>query len=114
MSNCKHTYTNESFPTNTGSLSRPARFNLRLTCGARARTWKVLGDLRDEYGIKDGSMADVWEEVALMILEHHLRNIHSPVVPKALRDLIRNEAKRIDPNERERAVYLRLKAKFGA
>lgn len=109
----KHTYTNESFPTNTGSLSRPARFNLRLTCQARARTWKVMTDLAQEYGVDDHCLADCWEKVALLILEHHVRNVRSPIVPKALKQFIRNEAKLIHPEDRERAVYLRLKAKYG-
>ena len=108
----KHTYTTDSFPTNTGSLSRPARFNLRLTCEARARTWKVLSALGSEYGVSADCLADVWENVGLLILEHHIRNVRSPAVPAALKALIRAEAGRISPQDRERQVYLRLKRKY--
>lgn len=108
----KHEYTNDSFPTNTGSLERPARFNLRLTCSARARTIKALVELGKEYGVTGGVLADVWEEVALLILEHHLRNVRSDVVPEGLKALIRAEASRIKPEDRERAIYFRLKKKF--
>lgn len=47
----KHTYTNELAPTNTGSLLRPARFNLRLTCQSRARTHKAFQAVRELCGM---------------------------------------------------------------
>ena len=42
----RHIYTEALAPLNTGSIERPARFNLRLTCQARARTHKALGEKR--------------------------------------------------------------------
>ena len=49
MARCKHTYTEEEAPTNTGSLNRPARFNLRLDCQTRARTIKVFSDAKSHF-----------------------------------------------------------------
>ena len=44
----KHTYTREEAPTNTGSLSRPARFNLRrrhiIPIGTKIAALTVIGD----------------------------------------------------------------------
>ena len=107
----KHTYTNESAPTNTGSLVRPARFNMRLTCEARARTHAVMQGLRAEYRLApDASYADVWEELGLLILEHHLRTIRTGET--ALVAFTRAQARPLPKEDYQRAKYERLKAKF--
>ena len=104
-----HTYTDAEYPTNTGSLSRPARFNLRFTCSARGRTHTPLIALKKEYGIK-GCEADVWEEVGLLILEHHLRAIRNG--DTATREFFRRQARPLPKEDHLRSLYNRLKAKF--
>ena len=70
MSKCKYTYTEDQFPTNTGSLHRPARFNLRLTCQARARTHAVFSGFRKEFGLADSTnYAALFETKLLPTLE---------------------------------------------
>ncbi len=79
MGKCKHVYTNEEAPTNNGSVTRPARFNMRMTCATRGRWHTALIGLREEYGdLLKGcgkSEADVVERVLLPIVEHHLRKL---------------------------------------
>lgn len=108
----KHTYTNESAPTNTGSLRRPARLNMRLTCSARARTHAVLSGLRDEYGadVFGRTYAEVWENLALLILEHHLRTIRTG--DTAIAAYTRAQAKPLPKCDHEREKYKRLKEKY--
>ena len=108
---CKHTYTEESFPTNTGSLNRPARFNLRLTCSARARTHAVFSGFRREFGLAPSTnYAALYEAKLLPTLEHVLRKFRHG--DAATRQFF---AKLADPLPKEdylKSVYLRLKAKF--
>lgn len=107
----KHTYTDKEFPTNTGSLVRPARFNMRLTCSARARLHAAFQGLRDEYGLgKDASYADVMEDVCLLILEHHLRALRNGTAD--VRAYTRAQARPIPKEDHLRSVYMRLKRKF--
>ena len=111
MSKTKHTYTDEDFPTNTGSLHRPARFNLRLTCQARARTHAVFSGFRREFGRDPATnYAALFEAKLLPMLEHVLRKLRHG--DKATREFF---AKLADPLPKEdylRAVYMRLKARF--
>lgn len=108
----KHTYTNESAPTNTGSLKRPARLNMRLTCSARARTHAVLSGLREEYGADTfgSTYAEIWENLALMILEHHLRTIRTGEA--AIATYTRAQAMPLPKCDYERERYKRLKEKY--
>lgn len=108
---CKHTYTEDSFPTNTGSLKRPARFNLRLTCQARARTHAVFSGFRSAFGLPETTnYAALYETRLLPTLEHVLRKLrHGDSATRAF------FAKLADPLPKEdylRQVYMRLKAKF--
>lgn len=107
----KHQYTDKTFPTNTGSLVRPARFNMRLTCSARARLHAVFQALRKEYRMDDGaSYADVLEDVGLLILEHHVRALRNGTAD--VRAYTRAQARPLPKDDHLRAVYMRLKAKF--
>ena len=109
--NLKHTYTNDSFPTNTGSLVRPARFNLRLTCPARARLHAVMQALRKEYAMPpSASYADVMEQVGLLIFEHHVRALRNGSAD--IRAYTRAQARPLPKEDHLRAVYERLRAKF--
>lgn len=82
----KHTYTNAEAPTNTGSLTRPARFNLRQTVEVHARTHKLFQELRSVLGFpSDTDYATIFEKAALPALEHlcwHLRE--SPTAMKGV------------------------------
>ena len=107
----KHEYTDKTFPTNTGSLVRPARFNMRLTCSARARLHAVMQSLRKEYGMGDNaSYADVLEDVGLLILEHHVRALRNGTAD--VRAYTRAQAKPMPKEDHLRSVYMRLKEKF--
>ena len=68
----RHIYTEALAPLNTGSIERPARFNLRLTCQARARTHKALGALRANAAMTG---AETWERIALPMLECLVRDM---------------------------------------
>ena len=111
MSKCKHNYTETDFPTNTGSLNRPARFNLRLTCQARARTHAVFSGYRKAFGLPDTTnYAALFESKLLPTLEHVLRKLRHG--DKATREFF---AKLADPLPKEdylRSIYMRLKARF--
>ena len=111
MSYCKHTYTDDCFPTNTGSLERPARFNLRLTCQTRARTHAVFSGFREAFRLPETtSYADIFESKMLPTLEHVLRKIRHG--DQATRTFF---ARLSDPLPKEdylRTVYQRLKARF--
>lgn len=91
----KHSYTEAEAPTNTGSVTRPARYNLRLTCQARGRTHSILIRLREQYPDllpkDDTSEASVWEHVCLPILEHHERKLR--IGDSATRAFVRAQAK---------------------
>ena len=111
MSRCKHTYTDEAFPTNTGSLNRPARFNLRLTCSARARTHKVFGKFRKHLGLPERTnYAAVFETSVLPVLEHVLRKIETG--DTATQEFFKSLAKPLPKEDYQLAIYRRLKAKF--
>jgi len=107
----KHNYTEDDFPTNTGSLSRPARFNLRLTCQARGRTHAVLIKMRRIFSMpQTANFADVWETKALPTLEHVIRKVEHG--DKATAEFFRTLAKPLPKEDHLREVYKRLKAKF--
>lgn len=111
MSRCKHTYTDDAFPTNTGSLNRPARFNLRLTCSARARTHKVFNKFRKSLGLPDTTnYAAVFETSILPTLEHVLRKIETG--DTATQEFFKSLAKPLPKEDYQLAIYRRLKAKF--
>ena len=112
----KHTYTEELAPRNTGSVMRPARFNLRLTCQARARTLKALAALRLRRPSDDGSdarerrdhNADTWERVALPLLEALIRDMkREGMLPEEyLRELL--EAERAEKAGRREPGQMRF------
>lgn len=82
----KHTYNELEAPTNTGSIKRPARFNLRLDCSTRARTIRLFKEAKEAFNFpKDAAFADVWQDKLLLALEHlmwHMRE--SPTAVKTL------------------------------
>ena len=107
----KHTYTNNDAPTNTGSLSRPARLNLRLDCSTRARTHKVFNELREMLGLpKDYSYADIWQYAALLALEHTVWHLKES--PMAMKTLVRSLYDRLPKEDWVRARYAALKERF--
>jgi hypothetical protein len=107
----KHRYTKAEAPTNTGSVSRPARLNLRLDCSDRARTHKVLSDIRELLGLPKGyCYADVWAEAALPALEHlcwHLRES-----PTAMKGVARSMFRPLPAEDYVRNRYAALKARL--
>jgi hypothetical protein len=107
----KHTYTNELAPTNTGSQSRPARFNMRLTCSARARTMKAFSAIRELTGMpKDKSFADVWEEQLLPAVEHILWNARE--APRGTRNMMLDLFRPLAKEDWARARYEAYKERF--
>lgn len=108
----KHTYREGLAPTNTGSVSRPARFNMRLTCSARARTHAVFQNLRTLYRLgPDASYADVWEEVGILVLEHVVRQIVTGET--AIANMFMSLGKPLPQKDHLRHKYEQLKIKFG-
>lgn len=107
----KHTYNEAEAPTNTGSLTRPARFNLRLTCSDRARTHKVLCELRELLGLpKDYCYADVWATALLPAVEHiawHLRES-----PTAMKGLMKTLFQNLPAEDHVRNRFAVLKARL--
>lgn len=107
----KHTYTDAEAPRNTGSATRPARFNLRLTCSARARTIKVFDEVRRITGMADDKVfADVWEERLLPALEHILWNARE--APRGTRIMMMDLFKPLAKEDYVRARYERLKVRL--
>ena len=107
----KHTYTNNDAPKNTGSLSRPARFNLRLTCSDRARTHKVLSEIRELLGLpKDYCYADVWSAAAMPALEHLVW--HMKESPSAMKAMAKSMFANLAPEDWVRARYAALKERL--
>lgn len=107
----KHTYTEAEAPTNTGSLSRPARFNLRLTCSDRARTHKVLCEIRELLGLpKDYCYADVWSNAALFALEHLVWHIKES--PTAMKGVARSMFRPLPAEDHVRNRFAVLKARL--
>lgn len=107
----KHNYTNADHPTNTGSLTRPARLNLRLDCSTWARTHKVFGELREMLGLpKHYSYADVWQYAALLALEHTVWHLKES--PTAMKTLVRSLYDRLPKEDWVRSRYAELKARL--
>lgn len=107
----KHTYNDDEAPMNTGSKVRPARFNMRLSCSARARTIAVFSGFRKDYGYEAGTpFADIWEDVVLLVLEHHLRSIRHG--DSATKEFFRKQAKPLPKEDHLRELYKRLQAMF--
>ena len=111
----KYRWTDDEAPANTGSMSRPARLDLRLNCSTRARTHRVLGEIRKLTGMDERkdrkSYADVWEEKALLALEHIVRKVKDGGRAEkryfmTLFDLLPKEDYAVEQ-------YKRLKARFG-
>ena len=106
----KHKYTNAEAPTNTGSLKRPARFNLRLDCETRARTVRMFEQTKEALGYpKDASYADVWEG-CLMALEHALWHLRES--PTAVKSLVRSLYRPLPVEDYVRNQFKRLKERF--
>lgn len=107
----KHTYTEELAPRNTGSVERPARFNLRETCEVHARTIKAFATLREISGMpKDASFADVWEEKMLPLVEHAIW--HMKESPSSVKALIGSLMKPLPKEDYIRNQFNRLKERF--
>jgi len=107
----KHTYTHELAPTNTGSLTRPARFNMRQTCEVHARTTKIFAETRAALGMpEDATFADVWETALLPLCEHALWHLRES--PTAMKSMIRSLYRPLNPHDYVRNQFKRLKARF--
>lgn len=107
----KHTYTRELAPTNTGSLNRPARFNLRQTCEVHARTTKLFVETRALLELpKDYTFADIWERAILPLAEHALWHLRES--PTAVKGLVRSLYSPLDPSDYVRNRYKALKERF--
>lgn len=70
----KHNYTEIDAPTNTGSLSRPGRLNLRLDCQTRGQTHELFIRAREVAHLPPNApFAEVWERALLPWLQHLMR-----------------------------------------
>lgn len=108
MSRTKYTWTDAEAPANTGSSTRPARFNLRLSCSTRARTWKVISDAREAFRhpAKDYSGADIWEQFLLPLCEHAIWQLRNG--NKSSRLFVASMFSNLDPEDTVRATFKRL------
>jgi len=107
----KHVYTRELAPTNTGSVERPARLNLRETVEVHARTSKVFARLRELSGMpRDSCIADVWEQKMLPLVEHAVWHLSES--PSAIRDFIASLMKPLPKEDYVRNRYKVLKERF--
>ena len=107
----KHTYTRELAPTNTGSLTRPARFNMRQTCEVHARTTKLFIETKKTLGLGDDlSFADVWEVALLPLCEHALWHLRES--PTAMKGMVRSMFKPLPKEDYVRARFAELKARL--
>lgn len=107
----KHTYTNDLAPTNTGSIERPARLNLRQTCSVHARTMNVFLQLRDRLGMsRDAALADIWEDKLLLALEHI--NWHLKESPTCVKNFVRSLFDPLPKEDYVRNKYEQLKMRF--
>lgn len=107
----KHTYTEEEAPTNTGSLKRPARFNLRLDCSTRARTIRLFTQAREMFNMpNDTAFADIWEERLLLALEHLLWHMRES--PTAVKTLARSMFNPLPTEDYVRNRYNALKSRL--
>lgn len=109
----KHTYTEELAPTNTGSIRRKARFNLRLDCSARARTIKVFSDARKFFPMDcdDNNFAAVWERYFLPLCEHAMWNLHEG--KKVDRLVVESLIAPIERPDTKRETFKRLQMTLG-
>lgn len=107
----KHTYTRELAPTNTGSMTRPARFNMRQTCEVHARTTKLFIETKKALGLGDDlSFADVWEVALLPLCEHALWHLRES--PTAMKGMVRSMFKPLPKEDYVRARFAELKARL--
>lgn len=107
----KHTYTHAEAPTNTGSLTRPARFNMRQTCEVHARTTKLFVETRERLGLPaDATFADVWENALLPLCEHALWHLRES--PTAVKSLVRSLYRPLPVEDYVRNQFKRLKERF--
>ena len=107
----KHTYTNELAPMNTGSVTRPARFNMRQTCEVHARTTRAFIETRKAVGLPDdATFADVWERAMLPLCEHALWHLRES--PTAVKGFVRSLYRPLDPSDYIRNQYKRLRERF--
>lgn len=111
MSNQKHTYTHELAPMNTGSVSRPARFDMRQSIEVHARTHKAFQETRTRTSMpKDSSYADVWERKILPLIEHV--NWHLENSPTAVKNFVRSLYDPLPKEDYVRNRYSQLKLRF--
>ena len=107
----KHTYTHELAPTNTGSITRPARFNLRQTVEVHARTHKLFQETREVLGFrKDTDYATIFEKAILPLCEHALWVMRES--PSAFGKMIRSLYDPLPKSDYVRNQYMRLKERF--
>lgn len=108
----RHTYTHAEAPTNTGSLMRPARFNLRQTCEVHARTHKLFQETRKALGLPSCTdYATIWEMAILPLAEHalwYMRESQSPV-----RAFVRSLYDPLAKEDHVRNRYRELRERFG-
>lgn len=107
----KHTYTEAEAPTNTGSLTRPARFNMRQTCQVHARTTRLFTETRYRLGLpNDATFADVWERALLPLCEHALWHLRES--PSAMKTMVRSLFRPLPKEDWVRNRYAELKARL--
>ena len=107
----KHKYTEAEAPTNTGSLTRPARFNMRQTCEVHARTTKVFIETRERLGLPDdATFADVWEKALLPLCEHALWHLRES--PTAVKRMVASLYRPLPTEDYVRNRYAALKQRF--
>lgn len=107
----KHTYTRELAPTNTGSITRPARLNLRQTVEVHARTHKAFCELRELIGMpRDTDYATIFERALLPALEHIIWNIRE--APRGTRNMMLDLFRPLAREDWARARYASYKERF--
>ena len=107
----KHTYTKELAPLNTGSVTRPARFDLRQSVEVHARTHKAFQKVREFTKMpSDCSYADVWEKKILLAIEH--MNWHLENSPTCVKQFILSLFDALPKDDYVRVQYARLKDRF--
>jgi hypothetical protein len=96
---------------NTGSVTRPARFNLRQTVEVHARTHKLFHDLRAALGFPpDTDYATLFEEAALPALEHLLWHLRES--PSAMKGVARSMFRPLPAEDHVRNRFAVLKARL--
>lgn len=74
--NRKHTYTEELAPNNTGSIKRPARYNMRLTCQEFGQMHDLIKKTRETFAISpEVHDCEVVSTIWFQIVGHVCRNI---------------------------------------